>query len=226
MDAERAVLAVAARQHGVVSGAQFERAGLSTAWVKHRVARGWLRRLHRGVYLVGAVEAPHTAAMAAFLACGAGALVAHYAGAVLWDWRPARDDAIDVIVPGRKTRPREGIRTHRAAIHPNDITRRHGVPVTSAARTLLDLAAGLPQPEVNAPLEGFEVDLLWRAEKLVVEVDGHALHSMRRSFERDRHRDQALTGEGWRVLRVTWRQLTETPEALVATLTRAPAAPP
>ena len=85
-------------------------------------------------------------------------------------------------------------------------------------------AARLPTPETNVRIDGHEVDLVWREATLGVEIDGYAFHSSRSSFERDRRRDAALAGGGWRVVRVTWRQLTEEPEAVVATLATAPAA--
>ena len=84
--------------------------------------------------------------------------------------------------------------------------------------------AGLPQPEANVRVEGFEVDLVWRAQRLVVEIDSWAFHSMRRSFEGDRRRDQLLVGKGWRVIRITARQLAYEPHAVVATLATALAA--
>ena len=65
---------------------------------------------------------------------------------------------------------------------------------------------------------------MWREARLIVEVDGYAFHSSRSAFERDRRRDAALAGSGWRVVRVTWRQLTDEPEAVVATLAAALAA--
>jgi very-short-patch-repair endonuclease len=56
---------------------------------------------------------------------------------------------------------------------------------------------------------------------LIVEIDGFAFHSSSVAFERDRRRDAVLAGSGFRVLRVTWRQLTREPEALLVNLTRA-----
>ncbi len=68
------------------------------------------------------------------------------------------------------------------------------------------------------------MDFLWRAERLVVEVDGYAFHSSRNAFERDRRRDAELGAQGFRVIRVTWRQIVEEPEAVIATLAVALAA--
>jgi very-short-patch-repair endonuclease len=64
----------------------------------------------------------------------------------------------------------------------------------------------------------YEVDLLWPEQRLIVEVDGYAFHSTRAAFERDRARDAELIAAGYRVIRVTWRQLVEEPEATVALL--------
>jgi uncharacterized protein DUF559 len=81
-------------------------------------------------------------------------------------------------------------------------------------------AAGLPRPEVNAPLTAggvpLEVDCLWREHRLVVELDGHETHGTRTAFERDRLRDRRLLRHGYRVARVTWRQLVDDPAAVVA----------
>ena len=66
-----------------------------------------------------------------------------------------------------------------------------------------------------------EVDFLWREHRLIVEVDGYAFHSSRRSFERDRRRDRELQAAGYRVLRLTWRELTDEPEVVIATLATA-----
>jgi very-short-patch-repair endonuclease len=64
-------------------------------------------------------------------------------------------------------------------------------------------------PETNARVEGFEVDFVWRDRRLIVEVDGYAHHRSPQAFERDRERDVRLGMAGWRVLRFTWRQVTE-----------------
>jgi len=152
-EAERIVLALTRRQHGVVSWEQVGRAALSAGWVRHRIARGWLRRVHRGVYLVGPLETPHSQAMAATLAGGDGALLSHYPAAVLWGLRPPAEGPIDVTVPGRKVRRRPGIRVHRGDVNPADATRRHNIPVTSAARTLLDLATVTSQKELNRAVD-------------------------------------------------------------------------
>jgi very-short-patch-repair endonuclease len=79
-------------------------------------------------------------------------------------------------------------------------------------------AAELPPPQVNARLGRYEVDFLWREQRLVVETDGYASHGSRRAFESDRERDATLAAGGYTVLRITWRQLVGAPEAVIARL--------
>ncbi len=80
--------------------------------------------------------------------------------------------------------------------------------------------SGLPTPSTNVSVGPYEVDMLWRQERLVVEIDGYAFHSSRAAFERDRVRDADLQARGLRVLRVTWRQIRDEPEAVVARVAR------
>jgi very-short-patch-repair endonuclease len=81
--------------------------------------------------------------------------------------------------------------------------------------------AQLPAPLVNVRLQGFEVDFFWPGQRLVVETDGRRFHSHARAFERDRRRDQVLLAAGYRVMRVTWRQLMSEPMAVIARLAMA-----
>jgi very-short-patch-repair endonuclease len=81
--------------------------------------------------------------------------------------------------------------------------------------------AQLPRPEVNTTVDGHEVDLLWRAERLIVEMDGFAFHSSRPQFEHDRRRDGQLRTRGFHVIRVTWRQMVSEPEAMLVRIGQA-----
>jgi very-short-patch-repair endonuclease len=76
----------------------------------------------------------------------------------------------------------------------------------------------LPRPEVNVKLDRFEVDFLWRDQRLVVEVDGWGSHRTRTAFEEDRARDARLEVLGYRVVRFTWRQLTADAGAVAQTI--------
>jgi very-short-patch-repair endonuclease len=94
---------------------------------------------------------------------------------------------------------------------------------------LLALCRGarLPLPERQVyidPGDGeppVRVDFCWRAQKLVVETDGGRYHRTPRAFESDRRRDQRLTLAGWRVLRITWRQLRDEPQRIAAMIAQA-----
>lgn len=93
---------------------------------------------------------------------------------------------------------------------------------SEAERRLLSLLrrAGIPPDATNARLGRFEVDLLYRHPRLVIEVDGYAYHGHRLAFERDKVRDAELQAMGFRVLRVTWRQLMAEPEAVLVRVVR------
>jgi very-short-patch-repair endonuclease len=79
---------------------------------------------------------------------------------------------------------------------------------------------GLPLPNTNVLIEGLEVDCAWPDQRLVVELDGHATHGPAHAFETDRARDRRLEAAGWRVIRITWRQLHDTPDEVEADLRR------
>jgi very-short-patch-repair endonuclease len=70
-------------------------------------------------------------------------------------------------------------------------------------------SAGLPEPQFNVVLNGYEVDCFWRESRLIVEVDGYAFHGSQRAFVQDRRRDSVMIAAGLRVLRLSWRQLTD-----------------
>jgi very-short-patch-repair endonuclease len=74
---------------------------------------------------------------------------------------------------------------------------------------------------VNVRTHGYELDFLWREERLAVEMDGFAFHGDRAAFEADRRRDADLAARGIQVMRVTWRQIAEEPEATLVRLAQA-----
>jgi very-short-patch-repair endonuclease len=115
--------------------------------------------------------------------------------------------------PGRR-----GLRTIKAILARLEA----GVTITRSELESRFLAftrqARLASPLLNAHLLGFECDCVWPKQRVIVELDGHATHSTREAFEQDRARDRTLQAEGWQVVRVTWRQLHESPEALAADL--------
>lgn len=83
-------------------------------------------------------------------------------------------------------------------------------------------AHGVRRPRMNAALalrgRFYEIDALWEAERVAVELDSRSVHSTPRNFESDRFRDRILIAEGYRTMRITWRQLQHEPIAIVADL--------
>jgi very-short-patch-repair endonuclease len=244
--------------------------GLSAKAIDYRVRTGRLWRVYNGVYCVGRPPVtPHERAMAAVLACGPRAALSHVPGGALWELKLRWPSLMEVTAPAQ--RQRKGIRVHRSPLDRRDVTRHYGIPVTTLARTLLDLAEvvdtpsltravnearlrrkatltdlaellnrspgratkrlrpfverpsgptrsefedaflafvhrhGLPTPETNQIVAGYEVDVLWREHKLIVELDGRPYHE--NAFEEDRERDATLLDAGLPVLRLTWDRL-------------------
>jgi Protein of unknown function (DUF559)/Transcriptional regulator, AbiEi antitoxin len=140
-----AIAALAEAQHGVVARAQLLECGLTDSGIARWVRARRLHRLHRGVYALGhrmlTIEGRW---MAAVLAAGPGAALSHASAAAAWDLRPSAG-VIDVSMPTRAGRDRRrGLRIHRrAALRPADVTVRRGIPVTTPARTIVDLARSL-----------------------------------------------------------------------------------
>jgi very-short-patch-repair endonuclease len=179
------------------------------------------------------------------------------------------------VTTPRTRRARPGLLLHRAVLADDEITTHHGIPVTTPARTLLDLAGvlqrhqlqqaineteilrlegphhlaaryptkpgtralrslappthtkrdlearfttflndrRLPRPQTNVLIEGKDVDAAWPDRKLIIELDSWEYHRTRQAFEDDRRRDRQLAANGWRVIRITWRDLDD-PDAL------------
>jgi len=76
----------------------------------------------------------------------------------------------------------------------------------------------IPKPEVNVRVGAYEVDFLWRAERLVVETDGYRYHRGSQAFEDDHERDLVLHDLGYSVRHFTYRQITKTPNRVAAAL--------
>ena len=153
------IAALAARQHGLVTCRQLLAAGVGRGAIEHRLRRKRLIGVHRGVYAVGYLHrASCVRWMAAVLACGDGAVLSHFAAAALWELRQSSAVSTDVTVPGRGgRRTRHGIRIHRSTVLPrSEIGRHRLIAVTSAARTMLDVAATLTTHSLDRVVERAE----------------------------------------------------------------------
>ncbi len=139
------VARLAAEQWGVVDLAELRALGLSERAVLGRVRAGRLHRVHHGVYAVGHPALPLEGRfLAAVKACGPGAVLSHHAAAALHGVLDPEDRRVEVTVTGTGGRARPGLLVHRThTLGPRDVGRCAGIPCTSPARTLLDLAARL-----------------------------------------------------------------------------------
>jgi predicted transcriptional regulator of viral defense system len=144
--ADRRVARRAAEQWGILTSHELFECGLGHSAILRRVDRGWLHRLHTGVYAIGHPNPPWQGhLLAAVKACGPGAILSHISAAMLCAFiEPDEERVPEVTVIGAGTRVHPGIRVHRAAhLDDRDRCRIGDIPVTSPARTLLDIAATL-----------------------------------------------------------------------------------
>ena len=141
--AEDLIMECAARQRGLVTRDQVLRAGLGADALKYRIRTRRLSPVHRGVYRVGPVTMPLSREMAAVLACGPEALISHRTAAALWELLPPPPDTAPVYVTVRShhRRRRAAVRVRCAPwLESDEITEIRGIPATTPARTVLDLA--------------------------------------------------------------------------------------
>ncbi len=154
---------LAERQHGVVARRQLLALGFNAREIEHRVARGRLHPVVRGVYAVGWPRLTRERRwMAAVLACGRGAMLSHRSAAALWKIGAERDDEIDISVCRRTRLHRPGIRARsRPGLGEGDIVLRNAIPVTGIVRTLVDIAAELGSMAVERAVnEADKLDLV------------------------------------------------------------------
>jgi very-short-patch-repair endonuclease/predicted transcriptional regulator of viral defense system len=147
---EGPIARVARRQFGVVTRAQLVALGATERQIGRWLASGRVHRVHAGIYAVGHA-APRREAkwLAAVLACGDGALLSHRSAATLWCIRDGEGPRPDVTVPYGSGRRHPKIAMHRGRLAPQDYARVRGIPVTSPARTLVDLAHELDPEELE-----------------------------------------------------------------------------
>ena len=115
--------------------------------------------------------------MAAVLACGPHAVLSHAAAGALWGLRASEATIIDVTVPGTGGCPRRnGLRLHRARSIDDHITTNDGIPVTTPARTILDLAIKLDRRGIERLLDRAENARLGDVLSLEALARAHAGH--------------------------------------------------
>lgn len=175
------------RQGGAVSRAQLLALGVDDDRIHRFVRQGWLVRVRQGIYRVGALT-PDGVLWAALLAMGPEATLTHRTAGhehVVLRARPT--STVDVAAPTHR-RPRRGIRTHTARLDPRDVTTRRGLRFTTVSRTLLDLAAQLPEPQLQAAVD--EARVQRRLHRPAIEATfarapgHHGIGALRRAIAR------------------------------------------
>jgi len=144
--ANAAIIRLAAAQRGLATRPQLLAAGFSSREVEGRIRSGLLQRARRGIYRVGAVPQPREREMAALLTCGVTARLSFSSAALLHGLggggvSNAATRPVEVTISGGYRRSDAGKRVHRAPLVPDEIAVVDSLPVTSLARTVLDLAA-------------------------------------------------------------------------------------
>ncbi len=229
--------------------------------------------------------------MAGVLAWGEGAAISHRAAAAVRRFVGFEEGHLELTVPRTRRRAGPGI-VHRHALSRADVTTVDGIPVTTPARTLIDLASVAPREAVEeamddamlrglvslpylrrrlaaiarrgrpgvvamgrlldsrdpsmavpesvferrllrtllgaghpAPVPQYEVrmgdrliavlDYAYPEARLAIDADGHRWHSGRVRWDRDRTRRNRLTLLGWRIIHVTWTDLTSHPATVI-----------
>jgi Transcriptional regulator, AbiEi antitoxin len=180
-------------QHGVVTRAQMVELGFHPQAIKHRIARGRLHPLWRGVYAVGRPQVTrHGRWLAAVLSCGPDAVLSHGSAAALWEIGAERSGWIEVSVPKRSPHGRAGVVVHRrAALTVQDVTSHEGIPVTTAVCTLVDLGPRLGSRRLERAIKAPHV----RAHRLRARASLPAARAQSRApHARDRPPPQRVQG--------------------------------
>lgn len=287
------IAAIAGTQHGVISVAQLYRCGVSRSGIRRAVRAGHLHRLHQGVYAVGHRALTHRSRWkAATMAGGSSAFLSHGPAAELERMLREKGRPVELTIASNTGRSRRGLRIHRVAtLQLDETTCIDGIPCTTPARTIVDLAAagnrrelgwavkegegkifqrddvelilarhpscpgtpllvemlalrdpaagltdseledifvalcrryGIPLPEIAVTLHAngarHRADFVWPQLRLVVETDGRRWHSGKFATSLDEIRDRDLTIAGYRVQRLTWRQILLDPDGAAATV--------
>jgi len=156
------LLALAANQFGLFTRAQAHRCGVTDRMLRHRVETGMFVRLARGIHrVVGSERSWEQRVLEACLCGGPRCVASHRTAAALFGLHGSRRDIVEVTVP-RSVR----YKTSRAIVHqsldlePSDCTMLGPIPVTTPARTLIDLGAVAAWPRIEEAFDAGERDNL------------------------------------------------------------------
>lgn len=176
---ERRIAELTREQHGVVSRSQLLNAGVSPRTVERRRESGQLLRIHGGVYAIGHNPLNIKGRwMGAVLACGQGSLLSHRSAAALWGFHQIGNRAVEVTAA--RGRQRKGIVVHEGGVDPQDRATREAIPITTVARTLLDLAEVVNESRLERAWEEADRLRLLRLDEVAgVCSRGYGRHGLR-----------------------------------------------
>jgi predicted transcriptional regulator of viral defense system len=151
---ERILREVGAAQHGVAGRAQLIAHGIKPHAIDRMIRSARLVVLLPGVYQIGPLPQARSAEMSAVLRCGADCRVSHMSAAVMRGLIAAAGPrTVELTMPRRRRRRIEGVRIHRVRdLRPDEVTMLDGMPVTTHARTLLDMAETLSARDMEQAL--------------------------------------------------------------------------
>jgi very-short-patch-repair endonuclease len=167
-------MTLAVRQRGLLTGAQLVSLGVGRRTIERWVASGRLRAVHLNVYAVGPQPlARHARWLAAVLAKGPGAVLSHESAAALWRLAGDRREVHVTAPSGRHGRGRSGIHLHRGKIARDEWMVREGIPVTTVARTLFDIAETVEPPQFKSAWDEADRLRLLRIPQVTTIYDRH-----------------------------------------------------
>src|SRR4051812_45689353 len=147
---------IVGRQHGLITRRQLQLTGLSDGGIDHWIRNGRLVAVRRGVYALGHAELRREGfVLAAVLYAGDDAVLSHRSAARLWGLRPWSGAFVELTVRSHHGRDAPSdLRIHRSTqLGDEEVTEEDGIPVTSVARTVLDLAAVVPAHHLRRAVE-------------------------------------------------------------------------
>jgi very-short-patch-repair endonuclease len=166
------------QQHGVISRGQLLSLSYTPKAIEHRLRIGRLHRVWRGVYAVGRRELSEEGQlMAAVLACGGETAISHDSAGYRWQFRRRKPIEIELSVPAHVRRSQRGISIHRSVdLCPESVTTQQGIPITTPARTIIDLASRLSTGPLEAAISEADKLGLVSSDELRAAVDSTGRH--------------------------------------------------
>lgn len=142
---------LAEQQAGFFSTRQARTAGLTRPLLSYYTKTGYLQRIQRGIYRLSRFpEMPFADLFVAWLAAGPRAVISHESALAVYDLSDVLPSEIHVTVPRTTSRRGKTMRMHTKQLRKSEITQRGGLPVTTLARTLADLAvSGLGEEQIR-----------------------------------------------------------------------------